>query len=132
MAAKTKEEWEELAKVAEQAERYDDMADCMEKLTLQVTGNNDKLDNAQRNLLSVAFKNVVGSRRSSWRVISSIEQKSAGAGNESQVQLIKEFRGKIEGELNEICSRVLVSVGARSVFCHIVGWVLSGIFSHVS
>ena len=28
----------------------------------------------ERNLLSVAYKNVVGARRSSWRVISSIEQ----------------------------------------------------------
>ena len=30
----------------------------------------------ERNLLSVAYKNVIGSRRASWRVISSIEQKS--------------------------------------------------------
>ena len=29
----------------------------------------------ERNLLSVAYKNVVGARRSSWRIISSIEQK---------------------------------------------------------
>ena len=29
----------------------------------------------ERNLLSVAYKNVIGSRRASWRVISSIEQK---------------------------------------------------------
>ena len=31
--------------------------------------------NEERNLLSVAYKNVVGARRSSWRIISSIEQK---------------------------------------------------------
>lgn len=29
----------------------------------------------ERNLLSVAYKNVIGSRRASWRVISSIEGK---------------------------------------------------------
>ena len=34
-----------------------------------------ELTNEERNLLSVAYKNVVGSRRSSWRVISSIEAK---------------------------------------------------------
>ena len=33
----------------------------------------------ERNLLSVAYKNVIGSRRASWRVISSIEQKSETA-----------------------------------------------------
>ena len=35
----------------------------------------------ERNLLSVAYKNVIGSRRASWRVISSIEQKSETANN---------------------------------------------------
>ena len=63
------------AKLAEQAERYDDMAAAMK----QVTENGAELSNEERNLLSVAYKNVVGARRSSWRVISSIEQKTEGA-----------------------------------------------------
>ena len=33
------------------------------------------LTNEERNLLSVAYKNVVGAKRSSWRIISSIRQK---------------------------------------------------------
>jgi len=41
----------------------------------EVTEKNPMLSNEERNLLSVAYKNVVGTRRSSWRVISSIEQK---------------------------------------------------------
>jgi len=60
------------AKIAEQAERYDDMADAMKT----VTKIGDELSSEERNLLSVAFKNVVGARRSSWRVISVIEQKT--------------------------------------------------------
>lgn len=35
----------------------------------------EELSMEERNLLSVAYKNVIGSRRASWRVISSIEQK---------------------------------------------------------
>ena len=63
------------------------------------------LSNEERNLLSVAYKNVVGTRRSSWRVISSIEQKS---GEESKKDLAKAYREKIEEELRKICNEVLV------------------------
>ena len=42
----------EKAKLAEQAERYDDMAEAMKKIT-QV---GEELSNEERNLLSVAFK----------------------------------------------------------------------------
>jgi 14-3-3 protein beta/theta/zeta len=66
-----------------------------------------ELSNEERNLLSVAYKNVVGARRSSWRVISSIEQKTA-EGSEKKQQMVKEYREKVEGELREICLDVLV------------------------
>ncbi|ESO07873.1 hypothetical protein HELRODRAFT_75495 [Helobdella robusta] len=89
------------AKLSEQAERYDDMASCMKK----VTELGEELTNEERNLLSVAYKNVVGARRSSWRVISSIEQKTEG--NEKKQNMAKEFREKIEVELRDICNDVL-------------------------
>jgi len=85
-----------------QAERYDDMAACMKA----VTETGAELSNEERNLLSVAYKNVVGARRSSWRVISSIEQKTEGS--ERKQAMAKEYREKIEKELNEICRDVLV------------------------
>lgn len=91
------------AKLAEQAERYDDMAAAMKLVTEQ----SEELSNEERNLLSVAYKNVVGARRSSWRVISSIEQKTDG--NDKKQQMAREYRGKIEKELQEICQDVLVS-----------------------
>uniref|UniRef100_A0A671USD2 Tyrosine 3-monooxygenase/tryptophan 5-monooxygenase activation protein beta n=1 Tax=Sparus aurata TaxID=8175 RepID=A0A671USD2_SPAAU len=89
------------AKLAEQAERYDDMAAAMKSVTEQGL----ELSNEERNLLSVAYKNVVGARRSSWRVISSIEQKTEG--NEKKQQMAREYRVKIEAELQEICQDVL-------------------------
>ncbi len=116
-----KEEEVQRAKLAEQAERYlkkknsnfwnpffflvryDDMANAMKK----VTESNSELTNEERNLLSVAYKNVVGARRSSWRVISSIEQKTEGS--ERKQQMAKEYREKIEKELKDICQEVLVN-----------------------
>lgn len=53
-----KEELVQRAKLAEQAERYDDMAASMKN----VTESGTELTNEERNLLSVAYKNVVGAR----------------------------------------------------------------------
>ncbi|KAL4629974.1 14-3-3 protein beta/alpha-like [Arapaima gigas] len=89
------------AKLAEQAERYDDMAAAMKAVTEQ----GGELSNEERNLLSVAYKNVVGARRSSWRVVSSIEQKTEATDKQL---LAKEYREKIEKELKDICNDVLV------------------------
>jgi 14-3-3 protein epsilon len=61
----------------------------------------------ERNLLSVAYKNVIGARRASWRIVTSIEQKEESKGNSTQVGLIKEYRQKIEGELAKICEDIL-------------------------
>ncbi len=105
LSAKTMSDKDDLvqrAKLAEQAERYDDMASSMKA----VTETGIELSNEERNLLSVAYKNVVGARRSSWRVISSIEQKTESA--EKKQQMAKEYREKVEAELRDICHDVLV------------------------
>jgi len=102
--AEGKEELVQKAKLAEQAERYDDMASAMKV----VTEGEQELSNEERNLLSVAYKNVVGARRSSWRVISSIEQKTDS--NERKQMMAKEYREKVEKELRDICDDVLVRV----------------------
>ncbi|EFA11005.2 14-3-3 protein zeta-like Protein [Tribolium castaneum] len=101
MSVPDKDELVQRAKLAEQAERYDDMASAMKS----VTETGVELSNEERNLLSVAYKNVVGARRSSWRVISSIEQKTEGS--ERKQQMAKEYREKVEKELREICDDVL-------------------------
>merc|ERR1719158_2315091 len=91
------------AKLAEQAERYDEMAEYMEK------GGNagDELSVEERNLLSVAYKNAVGSRRAAWRIITSVEQKEKSKGNEENAKNAKEYCGKVEGELDRICNTIL-------------------------
>jgi len=88
------------AKIAEQGERYDDMAKAMNKVTKLVK----RLDQEKRNLLSVAYKNVVGARRSSWRVICMIEQR---ADDDKKKPIAQRFRVKVEGELDTTCQEVL-------------------------
>lgn len=91
------------AKLAEQAERYDDMAANMKAVT-EMRGT---LTNDERNLLSVAYKNVVGARRSSWRMVSSLENKCDVNWKPS---LTADYKKRIETELNGICEEVLVRI----------------------
>ncbi|KAJ3607225.1 hypothetical protein NHX12_026738 [Muraenolepis orangiensis] len=84
------------ARMAEQAERYDDMASAMNSVT--VLG--EELTCDERNLLSVAYKNVVGAQRSAWRIINAIETKT-------DQEMAKAYRKKIEGELRATSNEVL-------------------------
>ena len=72
-----------------------------------VASEDQELTVEERNLLSVAYKNVIGARRASWRIVTSIEQKEESKGNSTQVTLIKEYRQKIEAELAKICEDIL-------------------------
>ncbi|KAJ4716855.1 14-3-3-like protein [Melia azedarach] len=95
-----------MAKLAEQAERYEEMVQYMEKVVASAS-TGEELSVEERNLLSVAYKNVIGARRASWRIVSSIEQKEESRGNQEHVNVIKEYRSKIEAELTEICGGIL-------------------------
>ena len=57
----------------------------------------------ERNILAVAFKNVVGTRRAAWRVLSSIQKKENIKGNAENVQKVKNYKQQIETELTSIC-----------------------------
>ncbi|KAK4863275.1 hypothetical protein LT330_002053 [Penicillium expansum] len=92
-----------LARLCEQAERYDEMVTFMK----EVANIGGELTVDERNLLSVAYKNVVGTRRASWRIISSIEQKEENKGSEEHVSIIRDYRQKIETELEQVCQDVL-------------------------
>mmetsp|Transcript_40219 Transcript_40219/g.94606 ORF Transcript_40219/g.94606 Transcript_40219/m.94606 type:complete len:242 (-) Transcript_40219:238-963(-) len=101
MASRDKEVY--FAKLAEQAERYDEMAEHMEKVgTIP-----DELTVEERNLLSVAYKNAVGSRRAAWRIITSVEQREKTKGNEDQAKFAREYCTKVEAELQKICDTIL-------------------------
>eukprot|EP01103_Thecamoeba_quadrilineata_P006607 TRINITY_DN16334_c0_g1_i1.p1 TRINITY_DN16334_c0_g1~~TRINITY_DN16334_c0_g1_i1.p1 ORF type:complete len:247 (-),score=67.65 TRINITY_DN16334_c0_g1_i1:140-880(-) len=92
-----------LARLAEQAERYDEMAEAM-KLVAQ---EDKELQIDERNLLSVAYKNVVGSRRASLRILSTIEQREESRGKEDHLKKVREYKAKVEKELSDICDNIL-------------------------
>ncbi|UJR17504.1 hypothetical protein I4U23_004399 [Adineta vaga] len=81
-----------MANKDEQTERYSDMLAAMK----QVAQSNSELTIEERNLLSVAYKNVIGSYRVPWRTISSIEVRYQGS--ERQQEMVKAYRKKIRNE----------------------------------
>merc|ERR1719238_1789614 len=93
-----------MAKLAEQAERYDEMVEYMK--TVASTSDSD-LSLEERNLLSVAYKNVVGARRASLRIIISIESKESEKNAMDKVGWVTGYKAKVEEELNTICKDIL-------------------------
>merc|ERR1712244_18953 len=90
----------ELARVAETAERYEDMCKFVKKLVETKSEKGEDLDVDERNLLSVAYKNVVGSKRASWRTLS-------GGFDDADEELLKKYKSIVEDELEAICNEVL-------------------------
>eukprot|EP01084_Bolivina_argentea_P264974 449019_1 len=90
----------ELVRVAETAERYEDMCKFVKKLVQLKSEKGEDLDVDERNLLSVAYKNVVGSKRASWRTLS-------GGFDDADENLLNKYKGLVEDELEDICQEVL-------------------------
>lgn len=100
-----------LARISEGAERYSDMCDFMkgavEKIAEQGGGGDDgTLTVNQRNLLSVAYKNVVGAKRASWRTLNAEAEDNP---------TINEYKSLIERELQTICEEVLALLQTKLI-----------------
>ncbi|PFX23909.1 14-3-3 protein epsilon-like isoform X2 [Stylophora pistillata] len=89
-----------MAKLAEQAERYDEMKNHMKEIAQE----GGELSIEERNLLSVAYKNVIGARRASWRVLSSLEKTQ---NDDPKKSVIQKYKENVETELKEICNEIL-------------------------
>ena len=93
---------------AEMAEAMKNLVEnCLDQNSSPPGGKADELTVEERNLLSVAYKNAVGARRASWRIISSVEQKEANRNHMANKALAADYRQKVEGELNKICQEIL-------------------------
>jgi tetratricopeptide (TPR) repeat protein len=89
------------AKIAEAAERYKDMCGFLHKLVETKCSSKETLTVEERNLLSVAYKNVVGTKRQSWRMLT-----QANFDNLDETTL-GDYKKTIEKELEEVCTEVL-------------------------
>merc|ERR1711862_252064 len=90
-----------LARVAEQAERFDDMVKYLADV-LDVKGQDVTSD--ERNLLSVAFKNLISSKRAACRTISAIEQNPKYA---KFSDALNGYKQTIESQLTADCEKVV-------------------------
>jgi len=88
------------ARIAEVTERYEDMCSHLKKLVETKCESDRKLSVDERNLLSVAYKNVVGVKRQSWRVLSQGQL-------DVEKELLDKYRGMVEMELEAVCEEVL-------------------------
>ena len=93
-----------MARVAEQAERFDDMVLYLNKV---VETKTEDFTTEERNLLSVGFKNQIGSKRTAIRTISAIEQNPK---YQKFNEALQGYKKKIEGELYEQCMSIVENV----------------------
>jgi len=82
--------------LSEQTERYPDMLKFI-KQAIQL-GGEPSIE--ERNLLSVAYKNLIGSKRPARRSISALEIKEESKGG-PHIQFLKDLQKKIELEVEE-------------------------------
>lgn len=87
-----------LARITEAAERYEDMCYLMGQVVKQKKNHSFGLTVEERNMLSVAYKNVVGQHRAAWRTLSADE-----AMNEEKLH----YKDVLEAELEDKCNEVL-------------------------
>lgn len=91
---------ESLTRVAEQAERFEEMALFMKCLIDKRLTKKEQLSGEERNFFSVAYKNVVGGRRTSWRTTN--ETIIENGKNE----LLVPYKSMIAGEIQTLCLEI--------------------------
>ena len=96
-----------MARVAEQAERFEDMVDFL-KPVLDSKGAN--LSSDERNLLSVAFKSLIYSKRAACRTITAIEQNPK---YQKYGESLSAYKKKIESGLYADCENVIEILRSR-------------------
>jgi 14-3-3 protein epsilon len=100
-----------MAQIYDQTDRHDDMVDALK----QVIKLNPDLNTDERNLLSVAYKNRVGSRRNGIRMVSAIIEHEEGRGNTARVEQLQAYKATILQELEKACNELIGLVDTQLV-----------------
>ena len=79
----------------------------MSSLMKAVSESRKMLSIEDRNLLSVAYKNVVGARRASWRILQALTERADQKGEEENTQICKDYMGRVEVELEQMCRQLV-------------------------
>lgn len=82
-----------MAKLAEEAQRYDDMVEYVKKFAKMGVDATPE----ERNLLSIAYKNIIGTRRTAWRRLQS----------KSPSNYAQEYMLKIKKEVQDISNDLI-------------------------
>lgn len=99
------------AKLAEQAERYEEMVANMKDI-INMDLRADELDQEERNLISVGYKNMMSVRRTSWRTVQSYEDKEAKSADSDKdlIPLIVAYKDTIAAEIDGVIDKVMEDV----------------------
>jgi 14-3-3 protein epsilon len=98
------DKWIILARVAERAERYDEMAEYM---TERVKSGPPFTDAEERDMFSAAFKNMLSGRRSAVRVTASVAAQEEELNHPENAERARNYQSKVEAELKDICGKAL-------------------------
>lgn len=96
-----------MAMLAEQCNRFEEMTEFLEDM---LKGRDKDLNSDERNLLSIAYKNSLTSRRTALRTVIAYENKEKKKENSPFLAYIQEYRKKIEDELTKMCNNVLQTI----------------------
>ena len=99
-----------LAMLAEQCNRFEEMVEFLEEM---LKSRDKDLNGDERNLLSIAYKNSVSSRRTALRTIMAYETKEKKKDSSNFLPYIQEYRKKVEDELTKKCQNVIKSIDTQ-------------------
>lgn len=92
------------ARLAERADRFNDMADFMRQ---RVEQNQAPLSPEERDMLSAAFKHALSGRRQAVRTCAYVAQHESSEDRAEHASLALGYKSKVEAELQGICNTVL-------------------------
>ncbi len=97
----TRDEFIYLARIHDRAEKYEDMV----KFIIQFCKMDPNLNPEERDLLAAGFKNLISTKRNSWRILDLMERKEEKKKSNNLICL-KEVKSQVESEIKRLCNDI--------------------------